>query len=356
MEIEVLLSSKEKISFLNYLQENYNFLESLKSYNYKFKFRFIIDYKSFSDVGIEDSKVCKKFFIKFLNESFIDKYINLITLEEFHISESEKRKFFSINEFVLFLLSIKLFPEISIVSSFYNEQKNVDKFWDQLSDLDQIFNIVEYIFVNNGSRDKTLNRLNNLANKDKRIRLYSLEYPSNYSNGYHFGISKATSEYALITHSDCQYDLYTTLKLWLKIIQKDILNLNGNKNIALSKRFNRTYPERIITFINCFLAKILIFKNNYIDFNSQPKIIPTSLFKEYRLPKSKFGFIFDLSLVNHIFKSTQLDKKSYNLLKTIPVIVIPRKEGKSSWERKPISFIIEALDNILFMIAQFLKK
>ena len=68
--------------------------------------------------------------------------------------------------------------KISVIVSCYNEEKTIPLFYQEMervvaqdfSDLDVCF---EYIFVNDGSKDKTLEELKELHQKDAKVRYIS---------------------------------------------------------------------------------------------------------------------------------------------------------------------------------------
>jgi len=305
----------------------------------------------------------KRFFFDFLKKKDVDiKYIRVfVKSQEIEMTSQinlNYQKTFDPESFMIFFFSKSIFPEISLVTSFYNEADNIQRFWNQVSKLENLLNIKEFVFINNGSNDKTLDYLENLKANDSRIIIKSNISPSTYAKGFTSAISFSNSEYTLITHSDCQFGLDTSIKSWIE--QLFYINyLPRKKNIiALSKRLNRSKFSNLITYVNSSLSKYFIFGGEYLDFNSQPKILPTKYIKSYMLTKryseivKSEGYVFDLSLISHIYKKFVLNKKEAEMFPLIPIITLPRLTGSSSWQRNPASYI----NNILLFLKSILRE
>ena len=249
-------------------------------------------------------------------------------------------------EFKMKNFSDTFIPGITVISSFYNEETNINRFWSQLKELDKYINIEEFIFVDNASSDKTFKLLENIKSNDKRIRILQNCSPSNYSKGFSTCLKEVKSQYTLISHSDCQVNLDTTIKSWLEnlyesnsLIAKEI----HLKKIFTSFRTNRSFTSKLMTSINNKLAYRFLNWNKFIDFNSQPKIVETSLIKDFYCEN---GYLFDLSLVNHINKKIQ-NSNQIKIYDPFPVIVKKRLGGKSSWSEKNLQ--------LLFLVFSYLK-
>ena len=275
------------------------------------------------------------------------------------INNSKYEKSFDPQSFMIFFFSKSLFPNISVVTSFYNEAKNIYRFWNQLSELDNYLNIEEFVFINNGSNDETLSYLNDLKAIHPRIMIKSNPSPSTYAKGFTSAISLSQSEYTLITHSDCQFGLDTSIKLWLEQLFFSDYNSLNKKNIVFSKRLNRPAFSNLITNVNSILAQKFIFSGEYLDFNAQPKLIPTVFIKSFMQTQryleivESSGYVFDLSLISHIFREfISVKNEDIVILPSIPVITLPRIEGDSSWQRNPSSYFV----NIMLFLKSILKE
>lgn len=90
-------------------------------------------------------------------------------------------------------------PKVSIIVPVYNEENYINKCLQSI--IDQTYQNIEIICVDDGSTDKSVNIINGFINKDKRIKLYhqNRSYAGIARNN---GFSKATGEYVMFLDSD----------------------------------------------------------------------------------------------------------------------------------------------------------
>ncbi len=240
----------------------------------------------------------------------------------------------------------KLFNSISVLSSFYNEEKNVNILWDQLKEVEKLINIKQFIFVDNGSTDSTYIQLQRIKSLDERILILRNKYPSTYSKGFSTALRYSSSDYSLIMHSDLQVNIKITIEKWIKKIVASKKDIDKKDFVFLTFRKNRSLFDSIITFSNIKLSSFILSWNKEFDFNSQPKIIPTKYLKGFTCNES---YAFDLAMVNYLHKTS---KKINNLefFDPISVNVKNRKYGQSSWSKSPLGFIKLILNYLLFSI------
>lgn len=93
-------------------------------------------------------------------------------------------------------------PEISIIIPTYNVEKYIEKALNSV--LNQSFNLLEIIVIDDGSQDKTVSIVQSL--KDKRIKLYKNESNKGPAYSRNFGISKATGHWIAFLDGDDWWD------------------------------------------------------------------------------------------------------------------------------------------------------
>ncbi len=93
-------------------------------------------------------------------------------------------------------------PEISIIIPTYNVEKYIEKALNSV--LNQSFNPLEIIVIDDGSQDKTVSIVQSL--KDKRIKLYKNESNKGPAYSRNFGISKATGHWIAFLDGDDWWD------------------------------------------------------------------------------------------------------------------------------------------------------
>ena len=96
---------------------------------------------------------------------------------------------------------------ISVVCPCYDETETVDRFYDELrAALDGIEDIEwEVIFVDDGSTDDTLAKLNALARDDGRVRVASLSRNFGHQIALTAGLDSATGDAVVMLDSDLQH-------------------------------------------------------------------------------------------------------------------------------------------------------
>lgn len=110
--------------------------------------------------------------------------------------------------------------KISIIVPCFNEEESIPLFYDAISEVaagmkEQEF---EFIFIDDGSKDRTLPILRELHQKDKRVRYISFSRNFGKEAGMYAGLSKSTGDFVAIMDVDMQDppsllpEMYRTLK------------------------------------------------------------------------------------------------------------------------------------------------
>lgn len=104
---------------------------------------------------------------------------------------------------------------VTYVLPIYNEQDNIDLFYNQLNKAIATRNsyTFEILYVNDGSKDKSLNKLENLAKKDKRITLLNFSRNFGHQAAITAGLDYADSDAVIIMDTDLQDPPEVSLKL-----------------------------------------------------------------------------------------------------------------------------------------------
>ena len=96
--------------------------------------------------------------------------------------------------------------KISIIVPCYNEEEAMPLFYEEISKTASTFDKVdfEFIFVNDGSRDRTLEVARELAKKDKRVRYISFSRNFGKEAAMLAGLEYAEGDYVAIMDADLQ--------------------------------------------------------------------------------------------------------------------------------------------------------
>lgn len=214
--------------------------------------------------------------------------------------------------------------KISIIVPCYNEEESLPIFYKEIDKISKEMKVVdfEFLFINDGSRDKTLNILREMAKKDKRVRYISFSRNFGKEAGMWAGLENATGDFVAIMDADMQdppskvkemydilskdkeYDcvgLYTIdhkdysffrkicTNIWYKLIAKISNNrqVPGVRDFRLMRRqmvdailemkeYNR-YTKGIFSFVG--------FNTKWLEFKTGERVAGTSKFNFWKLFK-----------------------------------------------------------------------
>ncbi len=214
--------------------------------------------------------------------------------------------------------------KISIIVPCYNEEESLPIFYKEIDKISKDMKVVdfEFLFINDGSRDKTLNILREMAKKDKRVRYISFSRNFGKEAGMWAGLENATGDFVAIMDADMQdppskvkemydilskdkeYDcvgLYTIdhkdysffrkicTNIWYKLIAKISNNrqVPGVRDFRLMRRqmvdailemkeYNR-YTKGIFSFVG--------FNTKWLEFKTGERVAGTSKFNFWKLFK-----------------------------------------------------------------------
>ena len=115
--------------------------------------------------------------------------------------------------------------KVSVIVPVYNVEKYLGECLDSV--INQTFEDIEIICVNDGSTDKSLEILNDYAGRDNRIKVFTQE---NKKQGAarNFGLDKSSGDYVYFMDSDDYIDLSTIEKLYNNAV-------SNNSDIVVSK-------------------------------------------------------------------------------------------------------------------------
>lgn len=215
---------------------------------------------------------------------------------------------------------------VSIIIPCYNEALNLPELISQLESLTKQNNI-EFILVNNGSTDDTLNILAKYLIPN--IHVVNLENNAGYGGGIKYGLELAQGEFIGWIHADLQYSIVDSLR---------IINDLDEEKLLKGKRYGRSFLQSAISMSMSFFESILFGKCLY-EINAQPTIFHKELLNYMKdIPD-------DFSIDLYIY----LMALKYNYtIERFRVNFIKRKYGKSSWNSGIKSVFAMTLKTIQF--------
>jgi len=124
-------------------------------------------------------------------------------------------------------------PVISLICPCYNEEDVVEKFFDEVAIiLEDIGRAYEVVFVNDGSRDKTLEKLLALQKKHENIRIINLSRNFGKESALTAGLDVSKGEAVIPIDVDLQHPP--------ELIKEFIQKWDEGFDVVLAKRKNRT--------------------------------------------------------------------------------------------------------------------
>ena len=142
--------------------------------------------------------------------------------------------------------------KISVIVPCYNEQEALPFFYKEITRIADIMyeNEFEFLFVNDGSKDNTLNILRDLSKKDSRVRYISFSRNFGKEAGMYAGLENSTGDYVAIMDADMQ-DPPEMLPEMLKALEQE------GYDCAATRRTNRKGEPPIRSFFaRCFYRLI----------------------------------------------------------------------------------------------------
>lgn len=217
--------------------------------------------------------------------------------------------------------------KISIVVPCYNEEKNINNFYEEIiKTLEKVKENYSYeiIFVNDGSNDETEIEVKKIRKTDKNVILISFSRNFGKEAAIYAGLNNATGDLVALIDADLQHPPITILEM--------IKGINEGYDVVATKRKNRKGEPAIKSaFSKLFYKMMRMFipiEKNVQDFRLMKKEVVDAILslKEYnRFSKGIFTWV------------------GFNI-KYIEIENIERKSGKTKWSfKKLFSYAIEGI-------------
>ena len=185
--------------------------------------------------------------------------------------------------------------KISIVVPCYNEEEALPFFYKEVTEISKKMDYVEFefIFINDGSKDKTLNCLRELSKNDGRVRYISFSRNFGKEAAMYAGLKAATGDYVAVMDADLQDPPKLLIEMY-NILQKK------EYDCVATRRVNRKGEPPIRSLFAKMFYKIInkISKANIVDgardFRLMTKQMTDSIISlgEYnRFSKGIFGWV-----------------------------------------------------------------
>lgn len=207
--------------------------------------------------------------------------------------------------------------KISIIVPCYNEEQTVSLFYNEIVKIAKaIKKDFEFIFVNDGSIDKTIDLIKKLSRKDKRVKYISFSRNFGKEAAMYAGLELSSGDYIAIMDADLQ-DPPSLLPEMIKILE----DKNSDYDTVATRRVNRKGEPPIRSFFARKFYKII---------NKMSKIEMVDGARDFRLMKRQ--------VVNSILELKEYNRYSKGLFafvgyktKWLEFENIERIAGETKW-------------------------
>ncbi len=209
--------------------------------------------------------------------------------------------------------------KLSIIIPVFNEEKTVEKLLKEVLATKLPVKQIEYIVVDDGSKDSSLTKINNLKSKKLKI----IAHKKNLGKGLavRTGLKKATGDYIIIQDADLEYNP--------KDIAKLIKAITLTHQVVFGTRLKRlpNFKEDVKNFYllhylgNRFLSLVtsILYHHWLTDMECCYKLFPKNALKGVTLRAKSFEFEPEIT--------AKLFKNGYNIAE-VPISTKPRGYGE----------------------------
>lgn len=225
-------------------------------------------------------------------------------------------------------------PEISVVVPFYNEEDNIEELYHRLKEvLDGLGRSYELIFVDDGSRDRTPEILQNIFKLDKKVKVVRLRRNFGQTAALQAGFDEARGEIIISMDGDLQHDP-ADIPAFLTKLEEGYDIVSGWRKRRVDNLIFRRLPSWVANRLMRWLSGVPIH-----DFGTT--------FKAYRREAIK-GIQLYGEL--HRFIPALISRTGFRITE-IPIRNIVRQKGKSKYGLGRVRRVFFDLITVKFIIS-----
>ncbi len=242
---------------------------------------------------------------------------------------------------------------ITLIVPCFNEQESLPKFYQEANKITKRMSSVdfEFLFINDGSKDNTINLIKELSKKDKRVRYISFSRNFGKEAAMYAGLENSKGDYVAIMDADLQ-DPPEMIEKMYEIIKKEEFDC-----VALYTSSHKDYSFLRKLFTNMWYKLIGIISSTKQvagarDFRLMNRKMVDSIInmEEYnRYSKGIFSFVgFETKWIDYEAPDRVAGKSKFDFIKLFKYAL----EGILAFSTTPL--IISAFVGILFCLIAFI--
>lgn len=242
---------------------------------------------------------------------------------------------------------------LSVIVPCYNEQESLPYFYQEIKKVEKKMDYVdfEYIFVNDGSKDKTLDILRDFAKKDKKVRYVSFSRNFGKEAAMLAGLDYSKGDYVTLMDADLQDPPHLLIDMYKGITEEGFDCVGTRRVTRKGEPVIRSFFARMFYKIINKMSKVEMV-DGARDFRLMTRQMVDSILslKEYnRYSKGLFSFVgyktkwLEYENVQRVAGSTK-----WSFWK----LLIYAFEGIIAFSTTPL--MIAALVGIIFFIVSFI--
>ena len=244
--------------------------------------------------------------------------------------------------------------KVSLVIPCYNEEESIPLFYEEVEKIVKKMKdkcSFEYIFVNDGSKDKSLDVMRDLAKKDKKVRYISFSRNFGKEAGIFAGLEASTGDYVTTMDVDLQDPPYLLEEMFETLE-------TGEYDCCATKSTNRKGYSFFRKIFTKWFYKIIskLSKTEMVpgarDFRLMTRKMVDAIIsmREYnRYSKGLFGFVgFNTKWIDFDIVDRQKGKSKFNFYKLFAYAI----EGIVAFSTAPL--VLSAFLGLIFCIISFI--
>lgn len=244
--------------------------------------------------------------------------------------------------------------KISIVVPCFNEEETIPIFYEEVNKIGDKLKeqaTLEFVFVNDGSKDKTLLKLRELAKKDKRVRYISFSRNFGKEAAMMAGLEHATGDYVTTMDVDLQDPPALLIEMFetLEEGQYDCVATKSTNRKGYSF-FRKTFTKWFYAIISKISSIEMVPGARDFRLMTRQMVDAVISMKEYnRYSKGLFSFVgFDTKWIEFEIEDRVAGTTKWNFWKLFSYAL----EGIVAFSTTPLVFA--ALVGIVFCLIAFI--